>query len=88
LIEATRPAPPELLTVGEGGARLVADLAQLGRKRSTLMDYACLRVHLVPFFGSRPLHRITSEQIESFTALKSRDGLPPVRSRPPIASSI
>ena len=78
LIEATRPLPPERLTVGDGGERLVAHLAQLGRKRSTLLNYeSCLRVHLVPFFGSRPLHRITSEQIESFIALKSRDGLAP-----------
>jgi hypothetical protein len=60
LIEATRPLPPERLTVAEAGARLVAHLAELGRKRSTLAVYeSCLRVHLVPFFRQRPLHRIT-----------------------------
>lgn len=78
LIEATRPLPPERLTVEEAGCRLVAHLGERGRKRSTLMNYeSCLRVHLVPFFGSRPLHRITREHIEAFIALKSRDGLAP-----------
>jgi integrase len=78
LIEVTRPLPPERLTVEEAGERLVAHLEQLGRKRSTLMNYeSCLRVHLVPFFGSRPLHRISREQVEAFIAQKSRNGLAP-----------
>src|SRR3954452_13063981 len=76
LIEATRPLPPERLTVEEAGRRLVAHLGELGRKRSTLMNYeSCLRVHLVPFFGRRPLHRISREQVEAFIAQKAHDGL-------------
>jgi integrase len=78
LIEATRPLPPERVTVEEAGRRLVAHLAELGRKRSTLAAYeSCLRVHLVPHFRSRPLHRITREQVEAFIALKRKDGLAP-----------
>jgi signal transduction histidine kinase len=43
LIEATRPLPPERLTIEEAGRRLVAHLAELGRKRSTLAAYeSCL----------------------------------------------
>jgi integrase len=76
LIEATRPLPPERLTVEEAGQRLVAHLEDLGRKRSTLAAYeSCLRVHLVPFFGTRPLHRITRDDVEAFVAAKARDGL-------------
>ncbi|MFL5842263.1 MAG: hypothetical protein ACJ77Z_17585 [Thermoleophilaceae bacterium] len=78
LIEATRPLPPERLTVTEAGDRLVAHLAELGRKRSTLSAYeSCLRVHLVPFFGTRRLHRITRDQGEAFVALKTHEGLAP-----------
>jgi integrase len=78
LIEATRPLPPERLTVAEAGARLVAHLAELGRKRSTLAAYeSCLRVHLVPFFRQGPLHRITRDQVEAFVALKMHEGLAP-----------
>jgi hypothetical protein len=78
LIEATRPLPPERLTVAEAGGRLVAHLAELGRKRSTLAAYdSCLRVHLVPYFGMRPLHRITRDRVEAFVGLKTREGLAP-----------
>jgi integrase len=57
---------------------MVAHLAQIGRKRSTLQNYdSCLRVHLGPFFGRRPLHRITREQVEAFIALKRGGGLAP-----------
>jgi hypothetical protein len=57
---------------------MVAHLAQIGRKRSTLQNYdSCLRVHLGPFFGRRPLHRITREQVEAFIALKRGEGLAP-----------
>jgi integrase len=78
LIEATRPLPSERLTVAEAGRRLVAHLGERGRKRSTLMNYeSCLRVHLVPFFGARPLHRITREHVDAFIALKARQGLAP-----------
>jgi hypothetical protein len=45
LIEATRPLPPERLTVEEAGRRLVTHLGERGRTRSTLMNYeSCLRV--------------------------------------------
>jgi site-specific recombinase XerD len=55
-----------------------AHLAELGRKHSTLDAYeSCLRVHLVPHFGRRPLRRITREQVEAFIALKIHDGLAP-----------
>jgi len=66
------------VTVGEAAKRLIAHLSELGRKRSTLASYeSCVRVHLVPFFGGRPLHRITRDQVEAFIALKTREGLSP-----------
>jgi integrase len=66
-IEATRPAPvvAERLTVGEVGARLIAHLESMGRKRSTTMAYeSMLRVHLVPHFGDQPLDRIDRRAVE------------------------
>lgn len=43
-------------TVQEVGEELIAHLETLERKRSTLGDYdSYLRIHLVPFFGSRSL---------------------------------
>src|SRR6266542_3093284 len=57
---------------------LVVHLAGVGRKRSTLMDYEShLRVHLAPFFGAKPLHRIEASDIEAFIAAKRRDGRAP-----------
>lgn len=70
-MEATEAptAPAGGLTVQEAGARLVASLEARGRKASTLAAYeSTLRVHLVPFFGDRPVARIDTADIEAFIA--------------------
>jgi integrase len=76
-IEAELPAPTvvDRLTVGEAGARLLAHLESLGRKRSTLQSYeSFLRVHLAPHFGDRPLARIGREDVEAFMGVSRRNG--------------
>jgi integrase len=76
-IEAELPAPTvvDRLTVGDGGARLLAHLESLGRKRSTQQSYeSFLRVHLAPHFGERPLARIGHDDVEGFIATARRNG--------------
>ena len=76
-IEAELPAPTvvDRLTVGDAGARLLAHLESLGRKRSTLQSYeSFLRVHLAPHFGERPLARIGRDDVEGFIATARRNG--------------
>jgi integrase len=68
-------APQSRLDVGEAGERYLAHLRAMGRKRSTLMDYeSTLRVHLTPFFGATPLHRVEPRDVERFIAAKAREG--------------
>ena len=79
-IETERPrtTPLQRPSIDEAGRRYLDHLAGVGRKRSTLMDYdSYLRVHLVPFFGSRPLHRIEPSHIEAFIAAKRLSGRAP-----------
>jgi integrase len=79
-IEAERPtaAPHERPSVEEAGRRYLDHLAGVGRKRSTLMDYEShLRVHLAPFFGAKPLHRVEAREVEAFIAAERRDGRAP-----------
>ena len=79
-IDSERPTSTthERPSVGEVGRRYLDHLAGVGRKRSTLMDYEShLRVHLVPFFGSKPLNRIEPGDIESFIGAKRRQGRAP-----------
>jgi integrase len=68
----------EAVTLEEAGRRHVERLQLLGRKRSTLMDYeSTLRVHLVPFFGDRPVASLTAAQIERYLTVKLRAGRAP-----------
>lgn len=79
-IDAERPTstPHERPSVEDAGRRYLDHLEGVGRKRSTLMDYEShLRVHLVPFFGSTPLHRIEPRHIEAFIGAKRREGRAP-----------
>lgn len=83
LIAAAGAAPArsstiEKLSIEEAGARYVAHLEAIGRKRSTLEDYrSMLRVHLTPFFAGRSLEAITQGDVEAFIAAKRRDGKAP-----------
>jgi integrase len=55
--------------------RYLKHLESLGRKRSTLGDYeSCVRVHLAPFFGAKPIDKITSGDVEGFIAAKRTEG--------------
>ncbi len=76
-VTTTRPAG-ERLSVGEVAARYLTDLERRGRKRTTLMavDLA-VRVHLVPFFGSRALDAIRPEDVEGLMGKMEADGLAP-----------
>jgi integrase len=57
----------ERVTVEQAGRRLIAHLATLGRKRSTLQGYeSFLRVHLAEYFGDAPLARIERHDVERF----------------------
>jgi integrase len=48
------------------------------RKQTTVDDYGSIaRIHLVPFFGGRPLDSIDVMQVESYAARKLSDGLAP-----------
>jgi integrase len=59
----------ERLTVDEAGARLIAHLTTMRRKHSTTESYeSYLRVHIAPYFESRPLMKITKEDVEGFVA--------------------
>ena len=78
LIDNDRPPPRERVSVAEAGELLIAHLATLGRKPSTLQNYeSYLRIHLAPFFGKRPLDRITPGQIQRFIAVKIASGRSP-----------
>lgn len=71
LISETVAAPPmsERITVSEAGARLIAHLTALDRKRATLESYeSILRVHLAPFFSDVALSSIRQHDIERFIA--------------------
>jgi integrase len=77
---AVAPPPVERVTIEQAGRRLIAHLATLGRKRSTLQGYeSFLRVHLAPHFGDAPLARIERHDIERFMAA-CRDGGQSVKS--------
>ncbi|MEX2194600.1 MAG: site-specific integrase [Thermoleophilaceae bacterium] len=77
LIESVT-VPVEVMDVAEAGRRWLEHLEAIGRRRSTLMDYeSAVRVHLVPFFGARPIARITPDDVERFMALKRREGRSP-----------
>lgn len=77
LIESVT-VPVEAIDVAEAGWRWLEHLEAIGRRRSTLMDYeSAVRVHLVPFFGARPIAEITPDDVERFMALKRWEGRSP-----------
>lgn len=78
LLDQAKPPPVERLTVEEAGSLLLTHLETMGRKLSTLENYeSYLRVHLAPFFGRRPLDRITREQVQRFVTEKLESGRSP-----------
>ena len=79
LMDELRAAPPvpERMTIAEAGARRIDHLEHvMQRKPTTIQDYRImLRRHLVPFFGERPLERISGDDVVSYIAAKSQEGL-------------
>jgi integrase len=72
----------ERMTVAEAGELLIASATTRGLKRSTVMSYETIcRVHLSPFFGSRPLDRIARRDVESLGAQMIRKGKAPATTR-------
>lgn len=66
------------IDVGIAGEQYIAQRRALGRKKSTLEDYeSTLRVHLVSFFGSRPLVEIDIPLVEAFIYAKLDEGKAP-----------
>ena len=67
---------PLRLDIDTVGRRYIAQRGMLGRKATTLEDYeSALRVHLVPFFGDRPLAEIDVALVEDFVWLKLEEGM-------------
>jgi integrase len=72
LMAEVRVAPTvgELLTVEEVGARYRVHAERRGRKRSTLKNIESeVRVHLAPFFGTRSMDAIRSEDVLDLVAV-------------------
>jgi site-specific recombinase XerD len=66
---------PTVMDIAETGRRWLAHLEAIGRRRSTLMDYeSAVRIHLVPFFGPRPIGKIVAADVERFMVVKRREG--------------
>jgi len=76
LIDAETAAPvDERVSLGVAGEMLISQLEARGRKRSTIGEYrSYLNMHLAPFFGDKPLDKVTPASIESFIAAKRREG--------------
>jgi integrase len=73
-----RDAGEGCIDVAEAGRRYITNREMLGLKTSTLSDYeSYLRVHLIPFFGSRAIDAIDADLVESFMATKRADGKAP-----------
>jgi integrase len=72
-------APEERLTFGEVANRYIDHVEHvMGRKPSTVHDYRIIaRRHLTPYFGSKTIGRITSDDISAYLTVKSRQGLSP-----------
>ncbi|HMJ32629.1 MAG TPA: hypothetical protein VK501_01835 [Baekduia sp.] len=66
---------PTVMDIAQAGERWLAHLEAIGRRRSTLMDYeSAVRIHLVPFFGPRPIGKIVAADVERFMVVKRREG--------------
>ena len=74
MIDTVR-APVETMTLADAARRWLDHLEARGRRRSTLMDYeSAVRVHLVPFFGERPMDRITADDPRQGGLLRNHVG--------------
>lgn len=73
---ATAAADTGRVTFDVAGEALAASLKIKQRKKSHQMTVASdLRNHIVPFFGSKSLDKITAEDIERYVVVKQAEGL-------------
>ena len=64
------------ITVVEAAERHIDHLRLMGRKASTVQDYGIMvRRHFGPFFGSKGIDRITTDDVTRFIAVKLGAGL-------------
>jgi integrase len=76
-VTATAPVG-ERLTIAEVGAKYLAHLERVGRKRSTIAAAEMtLRAHLEPFFAERALDAITHNDVHDLIAVMEGKGLAP-----------
>jgi integrase len=74
---ASKPVAQHM-TVDAAGTRYRTHLKRAGRKRSTITAVeSALRVHLVPFFGDKPLDKIRHEDVSDFASTLERRELKP-----------
>lgn len=68
----------EALTIAEVADRYRATAERKGRKRSTLQDLETqARVHIAPFFGEKPVGKITPEDVQDFVWMLEAKSLAP-----------
>ncbi len=80
LMAEVRPSTPtlEALTIREVGDRYLVHLAKQGRKLSTRTAVeSALRVHLVPFFGERPIGSVKEADVCDLMAVMESKGVGP-----------
>jgi integrase len=66
------------LDLATAGGRHREHKRSVGLKKSTLIDYeGYLRLHLIPFFGERPLEQIDLALLEAFVRTKQEQGCAP-----------
>jgi integrase len=75
---AVQPEPGDPTPIDVAGTEYLRHCRQRQLARTTLMDYeSCIRVHLVPFFGDKPLSRIDERDVEEFMSSKLDAGKAP-----------
>jgi integrase len=76
--EAKQAAEEQRRPLAVVGEALIATKHAAGRKPSTIEAYSYwLRIHIIDFFGSKPVGEITREDVRGFAAALERNGLAP-----------
>lgn len=86
MTECTTTPITARLTVHEAGEQLLAHLATMNRKPSTLRAYRSkLNAHIAPALGSRPINHVTGGDVDRLVATGIASGLAPKTVRHVIA---
>ncbi len=77
-VEAKRAAEARRRNLEQVGQALIAAKRAAGRKPATLEAYSYwLRIHIIDFFGPKPVGEITRDDVREFAAVLERKGLAP-----------